>query len=173
MLTKQYVKLLTDRTVEKFLLRLFLRKTRLRSLCIVSPFISAMSDSRFSLLDLRNKVEREQIPTYVITRKPILPYQIEANETIYGCPWIELRYNPSIHAKVYVACAERDADSFALFGSGNLTAKSIQSNIEIGMLVYSQGPGREILREINYWANVRLRTLRESKLIQPIRAKRR
>ena len=57
-----------------------------------------------------------------------------------GSPWIEVRYNASIHAKLYVATAERDADSFALFGSGNLTTQSIESNIELGMLVYGEGP---------------------------------
>lgn len=36
---------------------------------------------------------------------------------------MEIRYNPSLHAKLSVAFAERDADSFPLFGSANLTSK--------------------------------------------------
>jgi phosphatidylserine/phosphatidylglycerophosphate/cardiolipin synthase-like enzyme len=171
-LTKRYLELVTERTVERFMRRLFLRETPLRGLCIVSPFIATLSNSRFSLVNLSKKIEIEQVPLYVITRAPFEPYQKEAMAILLNCPWIEVRYNPSVHAKVYVATAKREADSFALFGSGNLTAMSIESNIEVAMLIYSEGPGREILRELNYWASVRLRTLRESRLIKPITIRR-
>ena len=170
---KQHVELVTERPVERFLLRLFLRDASIRSLCIVSPFIAAMHGRRFSLQDLRRKAEAERIPTYVITRDPVEKYQAEAMQVILGSPWIEVRYNTSIHAKLYVVTAEREADSFALFGSGNLTAKSIETNIELAMLVYGKGEGRELLHDLHYWASVRLRTLHESRLIQPIRARRR
>ena len=152
--------------MERFLLRFFLRETPFRSLSIVAPFISTLSGCRFSLADLRRKVERERIPTYVITRQPSEDYQQEAIDVLLGSPWIEIRYNASIHAKAYVAMSLREADSFALFGSGNLTAKSLQSNIEVGMILYSQGVGRSLLRELHYWAHVNLRTLRESSLVQ-------
>lgn len=81
-----------------------------------------MSDRRYSLRDVRKKAEEERIRTYVLTREPAEPYQMEAMEVILGSPWIELRYHPAIHAKLYVAMGEREPDSFALFGSGNLTA---------------------------------------------------
>lgn len=165
--------MLTERTVERFLLRLFLREAPLRGLCIIAPYIAPMRGRRFSLLDLRKKVEAENIPTYVITRRPVEEYQHETDEVLKGSPWIEVRYNDSIHAKVYVAHAKQESESFALFGSGNYTAKSIESNIEIGMMVYSEGPGRDVLRELQYWASVTARTLSGSKLIQPISAKRR
>ncbi len=89
-----------------------------------------------------------------------------------GSPWIELRYNPSIHAKVYIAAASREADSFALFGSGNLTAASLSTNVEVAMMLYGEGIGRSLLRELYYWVNARLRTLRDSTLVQRIRAER-
>lgn len=169
---KRYVELSTERTVERFLRRFFLRDANWRNLCIAAPFVATMAESRYSLLNLRKKVEREEVPTYIVTRAPVESYQKDAMDVLHSCPWIEVRYNPSIHAKVYVASAVREADSFALFGSGNLTTQSIESNIELGMLVYSEGPGREVLRELHYWTAVRLRTLSESKLVQPIRAKR-
>lgn len=170
---KRHVELVTERPVERFLLRFFLRDARIRSLCIVSPFISPTTGRRFSLADLRRKVEDERIPTYFITRRPVDQYQFDAMETVTGSPWIEIRYNASIHAKLYVAVSERESDSFALFGSGNLTARSIETNIELAMLVYGHGYGRELLHDLNYWASVRLRTLQESRLVQPIRARRR
>jgi len=169
----RYVELVTERSVERFLLRLFLRETPLRGLCVISPFIAPMQGSRFSLANLRRKIERETIPTYLLTREPTEPYQFEAMQILLGCPWIEVRYNPSIHAKLYLAWARDEPESFALFGSGNLTAHSIESNIELAMMVYGAGPGRDILRELHYWASVRLRTLRESRLVQGIRLTRR
>jgi hypothetical protein len=170
--TKRHLELVTERTVERFMRRLFLREIPLRGLYIVAPFISALSDTRFSLMNLRKKIENERFPVYIVTRDPIEPYQQEAMAILRNCPWIEIRYNPSIHAKVYVATAKKDGESFALFGSGNLTAKSIESNIEVAMLIYSEGPGREILHELHYWASVRLRTLKESRLIKPIKIRR-
>ena len=172
-MSARYVKLLTDRPVEHFLLRLFLRDADLRTLCIVSPFISSLEGCRFSLADLRRKVEQERISTYVTTREPKDQYQVEAMAVILGCPWIEVRYNPLIHAKVYVAMARRESDSFGPFGSGNLTAASFQTNIEVAMMLHGEGIGRTLLHELHYWINGQLRTFRESTLIQRIKAERR
>ena len=171
--TRQYVELVKDRTVERFLNRFFLRDTVIRSLYIISPFIAPLTGERHSLLDMKNKIEKDRIPTYVITRAPTEVYQNEAINVFLESPWIEIRYNPSIHAKLYVVVAEQERESFALFGSGNLTTKSIESNIELGMLIYSCGGGRELLHELQYWAGHRLRTLRESKIVQTIHFRRR
>lgn len=152
--TKRFAEIVTERTVERFLLRLFLREARLRAVSIVSPFISSLADARFSLRDLREKVEREHVPTYVVTREPADDYQAEAMQELFGSPWIEVRYNPFVHAKLYVAVAERDPESFALFGSRNLTARSIETNVELAMLVYSHGPGRELLRDFSRGARL-------------------
>ena len=166
----RYIRLMTDHPVEQFLLRLFLRDADMRSLCIVSPFISSLDGCRFTLADLRRKVERERICTYVTTRQPAEKYHEEAMAVLLGSPWIEVRYNRSIHAKVYIATASRETDSFAMFGSGNLTTASFQANIEVAMMVYGHGVGRSLLHELHYWANAQLRTLKESKLVQRIRA---
>lgn len=168
----RHIRLMTDRPVEQFLLRLFLRDADLRSLSIVSPYISSLAGYRFTLAHLRQKVEQERICTYVTTREPTEQYQEEAMMVLLGSPWIEVRYNPSVHAKVYVAMASREADSFALFGSGNLTTASFQTNIEVAMMLYGEGIGRTLLHELHYWANGQLRTIRDSKLVQRITAER-
>jgi phosphatidylserine/phosphatidylglycerophosphate/cardiolipin synthase-like enzyme len=168
----RHVQLMTDRPVEHFLLRLFLRDAALRTLCIVSPYISSLEGCRFSLSDLRRKVEQERICTYVITREPDEEYQVEAMGVLLGSPWIEVRYNPFVHAKVFVAMATRESDSFALFGSGNLTAASFQRNIEVAMMLHGDGVGRPLLHELHYWANGQLRTLPESMIVQRITAER-
>jgi phosphatidylserine/phosphatidylglycerophosphate/cardiolipin synthase-like enzyme len=93
-------------------------------------------------------------------------------EILRSNDWIELRFNNSIHAKVYVTSAIPETESFAFLGSGNLTGRSIESNIEVGMMIVAQGLGRPLVAELHYWANNRLRVLEESKLQQPIRARR-
>lgn len=164
---------MTEKTVECFLQRLFLRDVPVRSLCLVSPFISTLEGSRFTLAHLSEKITRERIPTYVVTRPPVEPYQQEAMAVLAENDWVEIRYNNSVHAKVYVTAALPESESFALFGSCNLTGQSIESNIEVGMLIIAQGQCRPLVEELYYWANNRLRVLEESKLFQPIRAKRR
>jgi phosphatidylserine/phosphatidylglycerophosphate/cardiolipin synthase-like enzyme len=154
-------------------MRLFLRDIAVRSLSIVSPFINTLQGERFTLADLSAKIQREHIPTYVVTRSPIQPYQQEAMAVFAANDWVEIRFNESIHAKVFVSAATPEAESFALFGSGNLTGRSISANVEVGMMIVAQGQGRPLVEELHYWANNRLRVLEESKLHQPIRAKRR
>lgn len=171
--TKRHVRLLTERTVEHFLLRLFLRDASIRSLCIVSPFINTLEGARYTLQDLSDKIRRERIPTYVVTRPPAESYQEEAMAVLAGNDWVEVRFNESVHAKVYVSSALPESESFALFGSGNLTGRSIASNIEVGMMIVAQGQGRALVDELYYWANNRLRVLEESRLHQRIRATRR
>lgn len=172
MADSRHIRLITERTVEHFLQRLFLRAMPVRSLCLVSPFINTLEGTRYTLAVLSEKIAREQIPTYVVTRSPVEAYQKDAMAILKENAWIEIRYNESIHAKVYVASALQESESFALFGSGNLTGRSIASNIEVGMIIVAQGQGRAVVEELTYWANNRLRVLEESKLHQPIRARR-
>lgn len=168
-----HIRLVTEKTVEHFLQRLFLRDMAIRSICLVSPFIDALQKSRFTLTQLSKKITSEEIPTYVVTRSPVQPYQHEAIAILRENEWVEIRYNEFIHAKVFVTAALPESESFALFGSGNLTGRSIESNIEVGMIIVAQGQGRPLVEELHYWANNRLRVLAESKLFQPIRARRR
>jgi hypothetical protein len=63
----RHIRLITEKTVEHFLQRLFLRDMSVRTLSLVSPFISTLEGSRFTLTNLSDKIKREHIPTYVIT----------------------------------------------------------------------------------------------------------
>jgi len=169
----RHIRLLTERTVDYFFQRLFLRDVPIRNLCIVSPFISTLESSRFTLCDLSEKIERECIPTYVVTRSPSESYQEEAIAVLANNEWVEIRYNESVHAKVYVSSSIPESESFALFGSGNLTNRSIANNIEVGMLIVARGQGRSLVEELYYWANNRLRVLEESRIHKRIQARRR
>jgi phosphatidylserine/phosphatidylglycerophosphate/cardiolipin synthase-like enzyme len=167
----RHIRLVTERTVDHFLQQLFLRDLFIRNLCIVSPFINTLEGSRFTLHDLAEKIERECIPTYVVTRPPSEPYQEDAIAILACNEWIEIRFNESVHAKVYISSSIPESESFALFGSGNLTSSSIAGNIEVGMLIVAKGQGRSLVDELYYWANNRLRVLEESRIHQHIRAK--
>ena len=112
------------------------------------------------------------IPTYVITRTPEDEYHEQAVNTLIGYDPIELRFNESLHAKLYICLCQDGSRSFALLGSANLTRKSIEENIEIAMMIYGRGRGREILRELSRWGVERLRTLNDTKLIKKMKLKR-
>lgn len=168
----RHIRLVAERTVEHFLHRLFLRDLSIRSLCIVSPFINSMETSRYTLANLSAKIERDKIPTYVVTRPPAEAWQHDAMAILAKNQWVEIRYNTAIHAKVYVASAVPEAESFALFGSGNLTGRSIETNLEVGMIIVAQGQGRPLVEELTYWASNRLRVLAESKLHQAMKGRR-
>ena len=168
--TSQHVRLLTDRVVEHFLARVFLRDPQLRSLTLVSPFVNIMRDCRYSLADLSAKIKGQCIPTYLVTRKPSTTWQEEAVTLLARNDWIEIRFNESLHAKVFVASAVQESESFAVFGSGNLTDAAINSNLEVGMLLLARGAGRRLVDELYYWATNNLRVLPGSHLYKPIHA---
>ena len=167
--TSQHVRLLTERMVEHFLARLFLRNPPLRSLTLVSPFVNIMQDCRYPLADLSAKIKAQRIPTYFVTRKPEETWQEEAVELLAKNEWIEIRFNESLHAKVFVASAVQESESFAVFGSGNLTGAAINSNLEVGMLLLASGAGRRLVEELYYWTTNDLRVLPESTLYKPMR----
>lgn len=168
--TSQHVRLLTDRMVEHFLARLFLRNPPLRSLTLVSPFVNTMQDCRYPLADLSAKIKALRIPTYFVTRQPEEDWQEEAVAMLAKNEWIEIRFNESLHAKVFVASAVQESESFAVFGSGNLTGAAINTNLEVGMLLLASGPGRKLVDELYYWATNNLRVLPDSHLYKPIHA---
>lgn len=167
------MELVTERLIERFLERLFLRETKIRCIYIASPFIATLTDSRFPLSRLRNKIEKERIPTYIICQEPDADYQKEAMKVLSGCQYIELRFNPFLHAKLYMVLSEIEKDSFALFGSGNLTSKAINHNIELGIMIYNLGYGKEMIGRLEHWVNSKLRTMQESLIQQAIKTKRR
>jgi phosphatidylserine/phosphatidylglycerophosphate/cardiolipin synthase-like enzyme len=158
--------------VEHFLARLFLRNPPLRSLTLVSPFVNKMEDCRYSLTDLSAKIKSQRIPTYFVTREPDEPWQEEAVALLAQNQWIEIRYNELLHAKVFIASAVQESESFAVFGSGNLTGAAVNTNLEVGMLLLASGAGRKLVDELYYWATNNLRVLPESHLYKPIHATR-
>ena len=148
--------------VKDFFNRFYLTDIVPTNLILVTPILGTLSGTRFSLERLVKKIESEKIPTYLITRAPEEPFHSEAIELFSKSSFVEIRYNNSLHAKLYV-CMGRD-QGFAFLGSGNLTKTSMEKNIEIGMIIFHHGKGRQILNELHNWGAIRLRTLKESKL---------
>lgn len=163
MMTYDYAELVTKKPVKRFLQKFCLSDEQFESLVIVSPWIGTLEGVRFTLAYVINLVGRRQIPTYIITRQPEESWHQQAVDMLLGCNWVELRYNNSLHAKLYV-CRQREGRGFAMLGSGNLSRTSIEKNIEIGMMIYGRGRGRDLLHELFSWGAIRLRT--QSKLVK-------
>jgi len=121
-----------------------------------------------TLDDVCKKAAKKGIIIYVITRPPEDEYHQQAIDTLMNYDLLELRFNKSIHAKLFICICQDESQNFALLGSANLTHTSIEKNIEIAMMIYGRGYGREILRELSRWGLERLRTLNDSKLIKKI-----
>jgi phosphatidylserine/phosphatidylglycerophosphate/cardiolipin synthase-like enzyme len=85
-------------------------------------------------------------------------------------PSTEIRYNPNIHAKLYICWGREAEDSFALFGSGNLTVGGLKQNIELGMMILSRGYGKKLIRDLYHWGAHDLRINPNSRLIKPYQA---
>ncbi|MGQ9555751.1 MAG: RNA-binding domain-containing protein [Anaerolineae bacterium] len=154
-----YAQILTERPVERFLQRYLLGATRVQALVLVSPFISDLAGGTYDLADVLQRVNRDLTRTYVVTREPREEYQHAALALLTECPHVEIRYNPDVHAKLYVCWSRDEVDSFALFGSGNLTTRGLRHNLELGMLILSRGYGRTLVRELYQWGSHTVRTM--------------
>ena len=148
-----YVQVVTDRPVERFLRKLFLSALDIDQLVIVSPFIGSLAGTRFGLRELCTRLDKRHIPIYVVTREPQEPYHRDGVDTLLSFSQVEVRYNPAIHAKLYVCWCREEAQTFALFGSGNLTEPGLATNIELGMMVFARGPGRDIVYQLHKWGH--------------------
>lgn len=167
-----YAEIVTSKPVSKFLLKFYLSDIEIESLILVSPFVGTLEGTRVTLEGVCKKAVEKNIPLYVITRAPEEEYHQKAIDTLLGCDPVELRFNESLHAKLYFCLCKDESQSFALLGSANLTRNSIEKNIEIAMMIYGRGRGREILHELSRWGLERLRTLKETKLVKKIKYQR-
>lgn len=167
----EYAEIVTSRPVQRFLLKFYLSDIPVQSLILISPFVGTLEGTRVTLEAVCKKSLEKGILTYVITRAPEEEYHQQAINTLLAYDPVELRFNESLHAKLYVCLCQDESQSFALLGSANLTRNSIEKNIEIAMMIYGRGRGREILRELSRWGLERLRTLNDTKLVKKMKFK--
>lgn len=163
-----YAEVITQRPVERFLQRYLLGGVVAQTLVIVSPFIGDLAGTPFELRSVTKKAVADGTRLYVVTREPSEAYHLAGVEVLQDCPLVEIRYNRDVHAKLYLVWSRDETESFALFGSGNLTESGLRHNIELGMMIFARGHGRAIVRDLYQWSSVGLRsTSQRIKAIQP------
>ncbi len=168
-----YLEIVPDKPVERFLRMFILSSKMVEELVIISPIIGMLRGGvSVSMNRVIERINREHIKTYVITNEPSPDHSshVQAMTALSQSNFIEIRYNESLHAKVYI-CRTRDG-GFALLSSGNLTETSIQRRIEIGMIIFRRGNGIPLFQELSKWGLERLRTVRGSKLIKRMTTRR-
>ncbi len=163
---EKYAEIIFDRPVERFLREVIVNNDRFDHLVIVSPFMGVIEDPVAGLEQLVRKIDRDRTFTYVVTCPPEQDWHSNAVGILSRSDFVEIRYNPSLHAKLYVAHILDGG--FAMLGSGNLTPTSIERNIEIGVMIHARGRGRDLVHELYHWGAVRLRTLPESRIVKKI-----
>lgn len=163
-----YAQILTERTVEHFLRRYLVNPTPPHVMVIVSPFISDLAGEIYDLKHVLRKINADRTRTYVITRPPREAYQQAGMELLRLSPYVEIRYNPDIHAKLYICWYREEEENFALFGSGNLTSSGLRYNLELGMMILARSHGKKLIRELYDWSANALRAKSERvKAIHP------
>lgn len=168
-----HAEIVTSKPVQRFLLKFYLSDIPMQSLILISPIIGTLDGTRMTLETVCSKATQKRIPTYVITREPELESHQNAVKSLTAYDGVELRFNESLHAKLYVCLCQDESQSFALLGSANLTRTSIEKNIEIAIMIYGRGHGRHIVRELSRWGLEKLRTLSGTKLIKKMKPSRR
>lgn len=161
-----FLKVYTKNTVEQFIKRYILSSIKAQILVLVSPFISTLDGELYCLKDVLNKAQKDHTRVYVVTRKPEAEYQLSGVELLKQFSCVEIRYNPEVHAKLYICWGRELEESFAFFGSGNLTSGGLRYNVELGMMILARGEGKYILKKLYQWGGFDIRTV--STLIKPI-----
>jgi HKD family nuclease len=163
---RPYFQLLTDKSVECFFKRYLALRTSAQVLVIISPYIGDLVEGHYKLRDLLNKAVKDKTRIYVITRPPSEEYHRVALNVLESYPNVEIRLNSEIHAKLFVCWCREEEESFALFGSGNLTSGGLRFNLELGMMILSRGHGRTLVQNLYCWGCHDIRT--QSECIKPI-----
>ena len=163
-----FAEIIVDRPVERFLHRFILSTRPIDELILVSPFIGPLKGVSVTLRRIVEKINAERIKTYVVTNTPApnRPAQQAAIEILSNSLWTEIRYNDTLHAKVYVCHAS--STGFALFGSGNLTETSINYRLEVGMIINERGQGIPLCKVLHEWALNKLRILEGTRVVKRI-----
>jgi hypothetical protein len=156
-----FAQILTERTVEHFLRRYLVGSTPPQVMVIVSPFISDLAGEMYELRDVLKRINADHTRTYVVTQPPRETYQHAGMELLKMSPFVEIRYNPDVHAKLYICWHREEEENFALFGSGNLTSGGVRYNLELGMMILARGYGKKLIRELYDWSASALRTKSE------------
>lgn len=149
-----------------FVNRLKRAREHVRSVVVISPWITAVTDGPCAFSSLVEIIRSHRLPGYFFTRRPETSAHLRAVEILRTCPTAELLYNDNIHAKVY-ACTGPSPHAFALLGSANLTANSMNL-YEIGLLVLGVGPGSAVVDDLANFGLRHLRTRPESDVIKKI-----
>ena len=165
-----FAQILTERTVEHFLRRYLVSPTPPHVMVIVSPFISDLAGEIYELKDVLKRVNADRTRTYIVTRPPREAYQQAGMDLLKMSPYVEIRYNADVHAKLYICWHREEDESFALFGSGNLTSSGLRYNLELGMMILARGHGKELVRELYDWSAHALRS--KSERVKAIQASR-
>ena len=158
-----FARILRERVVEQFFIRLDIVCHCTDELLIVSPVLGTLEGTRMTVERLKHVVRSNKIRTYLITRSPEneltkgAPYHKLALDMLGGIDGLEIRYNDSLHAKVYVCMCNDRQNSFAVIGSANMTRTSIESNIEIGVMIRCAYQGQVLVDELGYWIKNNLR----------------
>lgn len=154
-----FIRILTERSVDFFLNKFLVCNSFPQNIVIVSPFISDLAGELVTLKNIIRKIDKDNTTAYILTRPPKEEYQINSIEILKQSPNIEIRYNDDIHAKLYICWCKKNIDeSFAMFGSGNLTKGGLRQNLELGMMIFSKDQGRSIINDLYEWSTVGLRS---------------
>ena len=134
-----FAMILKERVVEQFFIRFNAVCHCTEELLIVSPVLGTLYGTRITVPRLRGILRSYKIRTYLVTRSPEndltrgAPGHRPTLETLGSLEGLEIRYNDSLHAKIYVCLCNEKQNSFAVVGSANMTRSSIERNIEGGM----------------------------------------
>ena len=153
-----------------FASRLERAKNKVQKIIIISPWITGAETETSPLRRICSIVRTGNIATYVFTRPPASIKETRALDVLKECPSVEIVYNTSLHAKLYI-CNAPYPFGFAILGSANFTLGS-EELYEIGMIVLSAGGGEEIVRQFAAFGLDYLRTRPESNVVKRISCRR-
>lgn len=170
-MTDKFVRILTNKPVRHFLIK-FRCTHNVEKLVIISPFLSLLDDVSYNLEEVCKDTKKKDILFYLITKPPEDEKHYKAINILSKYNNIEIRYNDSLHAKLYIGLTNDINNDFAMLGSSNFTTNSIVNNIEIAMMIFSKGEGKKIIRELSKWGLEILRTRTNSKIVKKINTER-
>jgi hypothetical protein len=140
-----WIHLVTRHVIGEFL-GMLARARGWNKVYLIAPWISEISYPGVpTLAQMAKRIHDENATVYVVTRPPIDDWHENALQIIESTRRANIALVPELHTKLY--CASTAEAEFALFGSPNLTQRSLQ-NIEMGLFVRGSGQGKQFVRDL-------------------------
>lgn len=151
-----YVRLITQRILDSFAEVVYVNRSSLYRVWLLTPWISGSNERTDAVFSLAETLASTKATLILITRPPADAWHLRSLEVLRKSSNATAYLCKNLHVKLYIA--ECDDFEVALLGSANLTARANSVNKELALELRSTGSNKnqsvsQVIAELKRYAS--------------------